>query len=135
MLFSWCITGNNGRNIYFPFDILNDTATDVAAEMVKELEISDWEPTEIAHMIEKEISSLIPSWGSSREHHVHQHQHSFSYEDEEDDDDDNIVRHPFFSSSCSSSHNSLQALHSIQCRPGTNWLQGSACVDEDHGMV
>ncbi|KAF3447976.1 hypothetical protein FNV43_RR08683 [Rhamnella rubrinervis] len=118
--------GNNGRNIYFPFDILNDTAIDVAMEMVKELEISDWEPSEIAHMIEKEISSLIPSWKvwgtSPQEHHDHQHQHSFSYEEEEDDDDD-IVHSPFFSSSGSSSHSSFQALNSLQFRPGINWLQ------------
>jgi WNK lysine deficient protein kinase len=132
--------GDNGRNIYFPFDIFNDTAIDVAMEMVKELEISDWEPSEIAHMIEKEISSLIPSWKvwgtSPKEHHDHDHdhqhqQHSFSYEEEEDDDDD-IVHNPFFSSSCSSSHSSFQAVNSLQFRPGTNWLQDDAlCINDD----
>ena len=102
-------------------------------EMVKELEISDWEPSEIAHMIEKEISSLIPSWKvwgtSPQEHHDHDHQqqHSFSYEEAEDDDDD-IVHNPFFSPSCSSSHSSFQALNSLQFRPGTNWLQGNVCL-------
>ena len=80
------ITDKDGqaRNIYFPFDIFNDTATEVALEMVKELEITDWEPLEIAEMIEQEISSLVPNWkecGSPQ----FCHQHSFSYEDEDDD--------------------------------------------------
>lgn len=129
LVFGEFIAGNDGRNIYFPFDILNDTAIDVAMEMVKELEISDWEPSEIAQMIENEISSLIPSWkawGSPREHND---QHSFSYEDDNDDDDD-IVHHPFFSSSCSSSHSSLPNLkpphfHNMNSSP--NWLQGKDC--------
>ncbi|XP_039057434.1 probable serine/threonine-protein kinase WNK5 [Hibiscus syriacus] len=58
------ITDKEGqaRNIYFPFDILNDTAIDVALEMVKELDIDDWEPLKIADMIEEEISSLVPTW-------------------------------------------------------------------------
>ncbi|KAH1096043.1 hypothetical protein J1N35_012964 [Gossypium stocksii] len=58
------IIDNEGhaRNIYFPFDIVNDTAINIASEMVKELEINDREPLEIANLIEKEISSLIPTW-------------------------------------------------------------------------
>ncbi|XVF37426.1 hypothetical protein REPUB_Repub20aG0006800 [Reevesia pubescens] len=95
------ITDKEGhaRNIYFPFDIVNDTAIDVALEMVKELEISDWEPLEIADMIEEEISSLVPAWkdwGSSQVHH----QHSFKYEDDDEEDDDhNGIRHPFYATS------------------------------------
>lgn len=50
------------RNVYFPFDILNDTPIDVAMEMVKELEIVDWEAEEIAEMIGGEISALVPNW-------------------------------------------------------------------------
>ncbi|XP_061370741.1 probable serine/threonine-protein kinase WNK5 isoform X2 [Gastrolobium bilobum] len=95
-------TGNT-RNIYFPFDTINDTAIEVAIEMVKELEISDWEPLEIAEMIEEEISALVPTWrdwSTSK----YQQQHSFSYEEE----DDISNHHPFFSSSSlSSSHGSL----------------------------
>lgn len=120
----------HGRNIYFPFDIVNDTAVDVAVEMVKELEISDWEPSEIAVMIEKEISSLVPSynkWGSPQDQH-----YSFSYED--DDDDGDVTHHPFhYFSSCSSSQTSLPALSlpsMARCHSGKNitndqdWLQG-----------
>ena len=90
------------RNIYFPFDTLNDTAIDVAMEMVKELEISDLEPFEIAAMIEEEISNLVPTWkdwGASQ----NPRQHSFNYEEE----DDISNHHPSSSSSCSSSHSSL----------------------------
>lgn len=91
------------RNIFFPFDTIYDTAIDVAMEMVKELEISDLEPLEIAKMIEEEISALVPKWrdwGSAE----YQKQHSFSYEEEYDMSN----HHPFFStSSRSSSHASL----------------------------
>ncbi|CAI8585974.1 unnamed protein product [Vicia faba] len=48
------------RNVYFPFDIHTDTPIDVAMEMVKELEISDWDPYDIANMINREISALLP---------------------------------------------------------------------------
>ncbi|TKY63623.1 serine/threonine-protein kinase WNK5 [Spatholobus suberectus] len=99
------ISNKNGqkRNIYFPFDTINDTAIDVAMEMVKELEISDLEPLKIAEMIEEEISAFVPTWrdwGTSK----YQRQHSFSYEEEYDTSN----HHPFFSSSsCSSSPGSL----------------------------
>ncbi|XWS09492.1 hypothetical protein CRYUN_Cryun40dG0089400 [Craigia yunnanensis] len=95
---------DHARNIYFPFDIVNDTAIDVALEMVKELEIHDWEPLEIADMIEEEISSLVPTWkdwGSSQVHH----QHSLEYEDDDEDDDHNGIHHPFYATS---SHSSSQ---------------------------
>ncbi|XP_027335093.1 probable serine/threonine-protein kinase WNK4 isoform X2 [Abrus precatorius] len=92
------------RNIFFPFDTINDTSIDVAMEMVKELEISDLEPLEIAEMIEEEISGLVPTgrdWDTSK----YQRQHSFRYEEE----DDVANHHPFFSSSSpSSSHGSYK---------------------------
>ncbi|XP_048139270.1 probable serine/threonine-protein kinase WNK4 isoform X2 [Rhodamnia argentea] len=58
------IADRNGsvRNVYFPFDIVNDTPIDVAMEMVKELEIVDWEAEELAEMIGGEISALVPNW-------------------------------------------------------------------------
>ncbi|XP_068318342.1 probable serine/threonine-protein kinase WNK5 isoform X1 [Pyrus communis] len=122
--------GNNARNIYFPFDIMNDTAIDVATEMVKELEISDWEPPEIAGMIEKEIFSLIPGrtkWGSP--HGYHPHQHSFNYE-EEDDDDGGVNHHPFYSFSlCSSSQNSLHSFRS-HCK-NHHLLHGDLFMNDD----
>jgi WNK lysine deficient protein kinase len=84
------------RNVYFPYDIVSDTAVDVATEMVKELEITDWEPLEIADMIEGEISSLLPN--SNWAHHPNH--------------DQNDLSRPFNSSfsSCSSSQTSLLAL-------------------------
>lgn len=124
----WRVAGSNSRNIYFPFDIVNDTAIDVATEMVKELEISDWEPSEIAEMIEEQISFLVPSWGSPLLEQDLHHQ-SFSFEEEEDDvDDDDINNGPFCSSSCSSPHNSLLAFNSSHFARGNNgdrnWIQG-----------
>ncbi|KAI5649147.1 hypothetical protein M9H77_35152 [Catharanthus roseus] len=50
------------RNIYFPFDLENDTALSVATEMVAELEITDQDVTKIAEMIDGEISNLVPGW-------------------------------------------------------------------------
>lgn len=132
------------RNIYFPFDIMNDTAIDVAMEMVKELEITDWEPFEIADMIEEQISSLIPGWKQCSSSQIHHPQHCFSYEDDDDDDDDDHndgPRHPFFaSSSHSSSQASLLAFNcSFQTKPcqGRNmtsahdWFEGELFIDDD----
>ncbi|XP_073226403.1 probable serine/threonine-protein kinase WNK4 isoform X2 [Cicer arietinum] len=93
----------NTRNIYFPFDTIKDTAIEVANEMVKELEISDLEPLEIAEMIEEEISTIVPTWRDC-DTYKYQRQHSFQYEEEDDINN----HHPFFSSSPrSSSHDSL----------------------------
>ncbi|GKV53946.1 hypothetical protein SLEP1_g60457 [Rubroshorea leprosula] len=66
--------------------------------MVKELEIDDWEPLEIAEMIEEELSSLVPTW---RERGLSQfpHQHSFNYEEEDGVD----IKHPFYATSSGSS--------------------------------
>ncbi|XP_047270134.1 probable serine/threonine-protein kinase WNK4 isoform X3 [Capsicum annuum] len=85
------IAGKEGdvRNVFFPFDIVTDTTTEVANEMVKELEITDWKPCEIANMIDGEISGLVPQWKKwnqfeSADYHV------LSFKD-----DDNDHHNPF----------------------------------------
>ncbi|XP_020534118.1 serine/threonine-protein kinase WNK1 isoform X2 [Jatropha curcas] len=55
------------RNIYFPFDIENDTALSVAAEMVSELGITDQDVYKIADMIDGEIATLVPEWNRGQE--------------------------------------------------------------------
>lgn len=50
------------RNIYFPFDVENDTALGVATEMIAELNITDHDVAQIAEMIDGEVSSLVPAW-------------------------------------------------------------------------
>jgi WNK lysine deficient protein kinase len=99
------ISNKNGhtRNIYFPFDIRNDTAIEVANEMVKELEISDLEPLEIAEMIEEEISTIVPTWRGFDTSKYQRH-HSFNYGEEDDISNHNAFFSP---SSRSSSHGSL----------------------------
>ncbi|XP_019248225.1 PREDICTED: probable serine/threonine-protein kinase WNK4 isoform X3 [Nicotiana attenuata] len=111
------------RNVYFPFDIVTDTPTEVANEMVKELDITDWKPHEIANMIDGEISGLVPQWKKwnqfeSADYHV------LSYKD-----DDNDHHNPFQGfSSCSSSQVSLSGLLSSQVidtnTNGPHWLHG-----------
>ena len=136
------------KNVYFAFDILNDTTIDVATEMVKELEIiSDWDPLEIAVMIEKEISSLIPDWEEWKLPKI-QHQDSFNYEqdhdgdndnDNDDDDENYATPHPFYycGSSHGSSSDSLHAFYSSRENPNhyfggmkdtsntTEWFRGT----------
>ncbi|KAJ0982287.1 hypothetical protein J5N97_010542 [Dioscorea zingiberensis] len=58
------ITDKEGRvrNIYFPFDVEADTALSVATEMVAELDITDYDVTRIADMIDGEVSLLVPEW-------------------------------------------------------------------------
>ncbi|KAL8093151.1 hypothetical protein AgCh_035149 [Apium graveolens] len=88
------ISDKNGpaRNIYFPYDITSDTALDVASEMVKELEITDWDSTEIAEMISEEISALLPDWKeSSLIQNLHHQQQSFNYNDNDDEDGDFLL--------------------------------------------
>ncbi|KAI3473101.1 hypothetical protein Pfo_030393 [Paulownia fortunei] len=130
-------TDGPARNIYFPFDIMSDTPLDVATEMVKELEITDWEPFEIANMINEEISTLVPSWKNSSSTQILQQQ-SFNYANDEDDNDDNSPHHPFYSSSSfSSSHASLPGLFSshdaqfYQANSLHDWLQEEANVHDD----
>ncbi|KAL7136090.1 hypothetical protein ABFS83_10G005600 [Erythranthe nasuta] len=100
-----------GINIDFPFDITSDTPLDVATEMVKELEIKEWEADEIANMIDEEITNLVPSWKDSISSQMRPQQ-SFNYGD--DDNDDNTPQHPFYAtSSLSSSEVSLPCLFSL----------------------
>ncbi|KAJ9543411.1 hypothetical protein OSB04_023118 [Centaurea solstitialis] len=104
------------RNVYFPFDTLNDTPDEVAYEMVKELEITDWEPSEIADMIDGEISALIPTWNNPSQ--------IVSLNQDEDDDH----HHPFRSlSSSSSSQLSFSGMTAPQqtdgVAGGTDWRQ------------
>ncbi|RWW77172.1 hypothetical protein BHE74_00014685 [Ensete ventricosum] len=85
------------RNIRFPFDIVCDTPIDVANEMVKELEITDREPSEIAEMIAQEITALVPDWRArSASNHVY---HVYNYEDDAEDG----CNHPFYNLSSSAS--------------------------------
>lgn len=121
--FRWCIISirsflaGSARNIYFPFDIVNDTPSDVALEMVKELEITDWEPYEIAEMIDGEISALVPLWKKS-DFPRNEAYSTFNFQE-----DDDGSHHPFYSfSSCSSSQVSLSGLMTR----GGDWLQGMA---------
>lgn len=48
------------RNIHFPFDIEADTSTDVATEMVEELDLTDHDISVIAAMIDSEVRSIVP---------------------------------------------------------------------------
>ncbi|CAN8253165.1 unnamed protein product [Cochlearia groenlandica] len=111
------IVDENGRaqSVSFPFDIMNDTSIDVAKEMVKELNILDWEPAEIAKMIDGEISSLDPGW---------------IYEEEDDDDDDET---PPLHSSSSYSSSSQASLSNYMARGRQDWLQDDF-HDETHSQ-
>ncbi|XP_057804729.1 probable serine/threonine-protein kinase WNK5 [Salvia miltiorrhiza] len=140
------ISDKNGpaRNIFFPFEITSDTALDVATEMVKELEITDWEPSEIAGMIHKEITRLVPSWKSCSPCRIPQKQSFINYDDEQDeeDNDDNSPHHPFYtSSSHSSSQASLPELYEAKSLSG--WLHdegddtssvSSSCSDKYNNL-
>ena len=119
------------KNVHFAFDTINDTAIDVATEMVKELEISDWDPSEIAMMIKNEISTLIPNWEEY-------HQDSFNYDEQEEDDGDDdddesfVTRHPFYScSSHASSSNSLEGFYSFYENSHHHILDGVNIDDDD----
>ncbi|XP_038883353.1 probable serine/threonine-protein kinase WNK5 [Benincasa hispida] len=145
------VTNGKSKNVYFAFDPINDTAIDVATEMVKELEIiSDWDPLEIAVMIKKEISTLIPDWEEWKLPKNH-HQDSFNYEQDDNDDNDNDdddknfeTPHPFYCcSSHGSSSNSLQDFYSFYENPNhhfggtketstTEWFQEDILnIDDD----
>ncbi|CAM0950466.1 unnamed protein product [Alopecurus aequalis] len=117
------------RNIYFPFDIAGDTATEVATEMVKELDIEDRDPSEIAAMIEQEIVRLVPDWvggngGDQQEYYTYA------------DDDDNEEQPPFYylSSSPTSSHGShcgvVPTASGLHGGSG-DWLQDYALSSDD----
>lgn len=124
----------HARNVHFPFDIINDTTLDVAMEMLKELDITDREPHEIAEMIEEEISALAPGWKDLSSLKRLQRQQSFDY-----DGDDDEGNHPPYPSSCSSSHDShrgpsasFEALLSNECALNAthDWLQGQLANGE-----
>ncbi|XP_031495918.1 probable serine/threonine-protein kinase WNK9 [Nymphaea colorata] len=70
------------RNIYFPFDVENDTALSVAVEMVTELDLGDQDVTKIAEMIDGEIGSLVVDWkpgsGIEEAHDSEFHSHNNS---------------------------------------------------------
>ncbi|KAL9688843.1 hypothetical protein QQ045_033268 [Rhodiola kirilowii] len=104
--------GQAMNNIYFQFDVVNDTAIDVATEMVKELKNVDWEPCQIAEMIEKEVSTMASTWANLTSP-KYQRQESFIYEDKEYSDAEGS-HHPFYAlSSCSPSEVSLPQVHQL----------------------
>lgn len=142
LCFSWILSfeaslinlniGNTGnaRNIYFPFDISSDTALDVASEMVKELEITDWKPYQIADMIDEEISALVPTWKDLNSINQNHEQHSYNFYE----DDDDSTHHPFYSvSSLSSSPASLSDPFSPKGDEFHHW--NTLGHDWDQGMV
>lgn len=126
------------RNIYFPFDILSDTPMDVANEMVKELEITDRDPEDIAEVIAQEISTLVPKWNGVHAEENQPDHHVYNYEDDVDDGN----RHPFYymSSPNSSYQESVYGTsqwHGIHSRKGdayqtADWL-GEDLFHDDNG--
>ncbi|CAL4897203.1 unnamed protein product [Urochloa decumbens] len=114
---------NNVRNIYFPFDLVSDTATEVAEEMVKELNITDRDPSEIAAMIHQEIQRLLPE---------REQQHEYNVYAANDDDDENEERPPpfyYLSSSPTSSQGSLYGVgpytsSGFSVPHGSGWCKG-----------
>lgn len=98
---------------------------DVANEMVKELEITDPEPSEIAEMIAQEISSLLPDWKATHDVHC-----VYNYADDDAEDDSS---HPFHHvSSPGSSQGSafgagqcLGVLGHLQLPQRQGWFQGA----------
>ncbi|XP_051131610.1 probable serine/threonine-protein kinase WNK4 [Andrographis paniculata] len=117
------------RNVFFPFDIVNDTPLDVANEMVKELEINDWRPSEIANMIDGEISGLVPGWKSDHPYHLRPAQFSIINFQDEDNDHNTL-----FSPSSSSQVSALGSIasHRRDMKPhggGSHWFQGDSFDD------
>ncbi|ESQ45350.1 hypothetical protein EUTSA_v10010261mg [Eutrema salsugineum] len=109
------------RNIHFPFSIVSDTPLEVALEMVKELDITDWDPLEIAAMIENEISLLVPNW---RAHDSSLPHHSFGHEDDDySGEGGGGGTRPF--SSASSSHDSHVAVRDNNDGFGNDTIRGN----------
>lgn len=117
------------RNIYFPFDILSDTPIDVANEMVKELEITDRDPEEIAEVIAQEISTLVPDWnGGMPDEEDEADHHVYNCNDDVEDG----TRHPFYYMSSPNS-SSQGSVHGTSFRYGeayqaADWLGGMLSV-------
>ncbi|KAI7736507.1 hypothetical protein M8C21_033574 [Ambrosia artemisiifolia] len=113
-------------SVFLKVFISDKNAHDVATEMVKELEINDWEPLDIAEMIDKEIVNLIPTWKKGPMDLLQNlDHHSFCY-DEDDDDDDNTTPHPFHSTSSQSSPQaSPRSLGTL------DWTRGNYRYDDD----
>ncbi|KAI3526362.1 hypothetical protein L1887_05613 [Cichorium endivia] len=110
------------RNVYFPFDILHDTPDEVASEMVKELEITDWEPLDIADMIEGEISALVPTWNGDP--HILNHSQILNLNQDEDDDHNHPFRSLSSSSSSQLSYSSMSASRQTDGQVAAgDWLQ------------
>lgn len=121
------ITGKEGavRNVYFPFDIVSDTPEEVASEMVKELDITDWTPSEIADMIEGEVSGLLPHG----EKYAHSQPSQYQLHDFHECQDSHG---PFYAStSCSSSQVSLLGLMTSEGM-GTNPRDPNIFQDDFH---
>lgn len=60
-----CDREGHVRNIYFHFDVENDTAFGVASEMVAELNMTDHDVMRITGLIDGKVSSLVPEWQPS----------------------------------------------------------------------
>ncbi|KAJ4807458.1 hypothetical protein LUZ62_020024 [Rhynchospora pubera] len=124
----------HSRNIYFPFDILSDTPIDVAHEMVKDLEITDWESSEIAKMISQEISQLVPDWKFD----CNSEPEEYSYGDGDDDGDDRDGTHPFYCASpTASSHGSLYGFDRSSSSKGLSFhaWQDELYTDDDDSSI
>ncbi|CAM0152455.1 unnamed protein product [Urochloa decumbens] len=122
---------NNVRNIYFPFDLVSDTAMEVAQEMVKELSITGREPSEIAAMIDQEIQRLLPE---------REQQHEYNVYAANNDDDENEERPPpfyYLSSSPTSSQGSLYGVgpYTSSGLHGSGWCKGHEQEEETSGHV
>lgn len=108
------------RNVFFPFDTVSDSPIDVANEMVKELEIADWKPSEIADMIDAEITGLVPNWKSDNPQSAHVHMVNY----QEDHYDHN---NPFSPSSSSQ----VSLLGSIASQKIDTKFQNSHWIQDD----
>lgn len=114
---SWSLSLGHVRNIYFPFDVVSDTPMNVANEMVKELEITDREPLEIAEMIAQEISILVPDW-KERTSGGNELHHAYNYVDDAEDG----CNHPFYD--IASPTSSQGSVFGTGQREG-GWFQGA----------
>ncbi|KXG27607.1 probable serine/threonine-protein kinase WNK8 isoform X2 [Sorghum bicolor] len=121
----------HARNIYFPFDMASDTAAEVAQEMVKELDITDRDASEIAAMIQQEIGRLLPGRAQQQ-----QQQHEYTYAGRDDDDENDEERPPpfccYLSSSPASSHGSHCGVgpYGFPGQRGGGWSKGADEAEE-----